>query len=57
MTAPRSPFLHEARYRGAKVAAVSPDYAEYVKLAERLPARAARTQRLPGDDSRGYEEF
>lgn len=40
----RSPDAHfytEARYRGAKVAAVAPDYAEYVKFADAwLPARA-----------------
>ncbi|RJQ66405.1 MAG: nitrate reductase subunit alpha [Desulfobacteraceae bacterium] len=40
----RSPDAHfytEARYRGAKVAAVAPDYAEYVKFADVwLPAKA-----------------
>ncbi|MGA7493164.1 MAG: nitrate reductase subunit alpha [Syntrophobacteraceae bacterium] len=40
----RSPDAHfytEARYRGARVAAVAPDYAEYVKFADTwLPARA-----------------
>ncbi len=40
----RSPDAHfyaEARYRGAKVVAVAPDYAEYVKFADTwLPARA-----------------
>ncbi|MEJ2167668.1 MAG: nitrate reductase subunit alpha, partial [Desulfobacterales bacterium] len=40
----RSPDAHfytEARYRGAKVTAVAPDYAEYVKFADTwLPARA-----------------
>ena len=40
----RSPDAHfyaEARYRGTRVAAVSPDYAEYVKFADDwLPARA-----------------
>jgi nitrate reductase alpha subunit len=38
---PDAHFLTEARYRGAKVAAVAPDYAEYVKFADTwLPARA-----------------
>jgi nitrate reductase alpha subunit len=40
----RSPDAHfytEARYRGTRVAAVAPDYAEYVKFADTwLPARA-----------------
>ncbi|MEW6443173.1 MAG: nitrate reductase subunit alpha [bacterium] len=40
----RSPDAHfytEARYRGAKVVAVAPDYAEYVKFADAwLPAKA-----------------
>ncbi|MDY0042661.1 MAG: molybdopterin-dependent oxidoreductase, partial [Desulforhabdus sp.] len=40
----RSPDAHfytEARYRGTKVVAVAPDYAEYVKFADTwLPARA-----------------
>jgi nitrate reductase alpha subunit len=40
----RSPDAHfytEARYRGARVVAVAPDYAEYVKFADTwLPARA-----------------
>ena len=40
----RSPDAHfytEARYRGARVAAVAPDYAEYVKFADTwLPAKA-----------------
>ncbi|MCU0559599.1 MAG: nitrate reductase subunit alpha [Desulfobacterales bacterium] len=38
---PDAHFFTEARYRGAKVAAVAPDYAEYVKFADTwLPARA-----------------
>lgn len=38
---PDAHFYTEARYRGAKVAAVSPDYAEYVKFADTwLPAKA-----------------
>ncbi|MDR3568840.1 MAG: nitrate reductase subunit alpha [Syntrophobacteraceae bacterium] len=38
---PDAHFYSEARYRGAKVAAVAPDYAEYVKFADTwLPARA-----------------
>ena len=38
---PDAHFLTEARYRGAKVVAVAPDYAEYVKFADTwLPARA-----------------
>ncbi len=38
---PDAHFYAEARYRGAKVAAVAPDYAEYVKFADTwLPARA-----------------
>jgi nitrate reductase alpha subunit len=38
---PDAHFYTEARYRGAKVAAVAPDYAEYVKFADTwLPARA-----------------
>ncbi|MBX5464094.1 MAG: nitrate reductase subunit alpha [Clostridia bacterium] len=37
---PDAHFLVEARYRGAKVVAVSPDYAEVVKFADHwLPAR------------------
>ena len=42
---PDAHFLVEARYRGQKVVAVSPDYAEQVKFADRwLPVR-------PGEDS------
>ncbi len=38
---PDAHFYTEARYRGTKVAAVSPDYAEYVKFADTwLPAKA-----------------
>ena len=38
---PDAHFFSEARYRGAKVAAVAPDYAEYVKFADTwLPAKA-----------------
>jgi len=38
---PDAHFFTEARYRGAKVAAVAPDYAEYVKFADTwLPAKA-----------------
>jgi nitrate reductase alpha subunit len=38
---PDAHFFTEARYRGARVAAVAPDYAEYVKFADRwLPAKA-----------------
>ncbi|MFO7687769.1 MAG: nitrate reductase subunit alpha [Desulfobacterales bacterium] len=38
---PDAHFFTEARYRGAVVAAVAPDYAEYVKFADTwLPARA-----------------
>jgi len=38
---PDAHFYSEARYRGARVAAVAPDYAEYVKFADTwLPARA-----------------
>jgi nitrate reductase alpha subunit len=38
---PDAHFLTEVRYRGAKVAAVAPDYAEYVKFADTwLPAKA-----------------
>jgi nitrate reductase alpha subunit len=38
---PDAHFFTEARYRGAKVAAVAPDYAEYVKFADSwLPAKA-----------------
>ncbi len=38
---PDAHFFTEVRYRGAKVAAVAPDYAEYVKFADTwLPARA-----------------
>jgi nitrate reductase alpha subunit len=38
---PDAHFFTEARYRGARVAAVAPDYAEYVKFADCwLPARA-----------------
>ncbi len=38
---PDAHFFTEARYRGAMVAAVAPDYAEYVKFADTwLPARA-----------------
>ena len=38
---PDAHFFTEARYRGARVCAVAPDYAEYVKFADTwLPARA-----------------
>lgn len=38
---PDSHFYVEARYRGAKVVAVSPDYAEFVKFADKwLPVQA-----------------
>jgi nitrate reductase alpha subunit len=38
---PDAHFFTEARYRGAQVVAVAPDYAEYVKFADQwLPARA-----------------
>ncbi len=38
---PDAHFYSECRYRGAKVTAVSPDYAEYVKFADTwLPAKA-----------------
>lgn len=38
---PDAHFFTEARYRGAKVVAVAPDYAEYVKFADTwLPAKA-----------------
>jgi len=38
---PDAHFYTEARYRGARVTAVAPDYAEYVKFADTwLPARA-----------------
>lgn len=38
---PDAHFFTEVRYRGARVAAVAPDYAEYVKFADTwLPARA-----------------
>ncbi len=38
---PDAHFFTEARYRGARVVAVAPDYAEYVKFADTwLPARA-----------------
>ena len=46
----RSPDAHfytEARYRGAKVTAVSPDYAEYVKFADTwLPVKAGTDSAL-----------
>jgi nitrate reductase alpha subunit len=46
----RSPDAHffiEARYRGAKVAAVAPDYAEYVRFADTwLPAKAGTDSAL-----------
>ena len=45
---PDAHFYSEARYRGAKVAAVSPDYAEYVKFADTwLPARQGRIRLWP----------
>ncbi len=38
---PDAHFYSECRYRGAKIVAVSPDYAEYVKFADTwLPAKA-----------------
>ncbi len=44
---PDAHFFTEARYRGAKVAAVAPDYAEYVKFADIwLPARAGNDAAL-----------
>ena len=43
---PDAHFFTEARYRGARVAAVAPDYAEYVKFADTwLPARAGTDAR------------
>ena len=43
----RCAFLSEARYRGARVAAVSPDYSEYVKFADTwLPAKAGTDSAL-----------
>jgi len=44
---PDAHFFVEARYRGAKVAAVSPDYSEYVKFADTwLPANAGTDSAL-----------
>ncbi len=44
---PDAHFFTEARYRGAKVAAVAPDYAEYVKFADTwLPAKAGTDSAL-----------
>lgn len=44
---PDAHFFIEARYRGAKVAAVAPDYAEYVKFADTwLPAKAGTDSAL-----------
>ena len=38
---PDAHFYVEARYRGTKIAAVSPDYADYAKFADHwLPAKA-----------------
>ena len=56
----RSPDAHfytEARYRGTKVVAVAPDYAEYVKFADTwLPAKAGTDGALGhGDDPRDPE--
>ncbi len=44
---PDAHFYTEARYRGAKVAAMAPDYAEYVKFADAwLPAKAGTDSAL-----------
>lgn len=44
---PDAHFYSEARYRGARVAAVSPDYSEYVKFADTwLPAKAGTDSAL-----------
>ena len=44
---PDAHFFTEARYRGAKVVAVAPDYAEYVKFADTwLPAKAGTDSAL-----------
>ena len=44
---PDAHFFTEARYRGARVAAVAPDYAEYVKFADTwLPAKAGTDSAL-----------
>ncbi len=44
---PDAHFYTEARYRGTRVAAVAPDYAEYVKFADTwLPARAGTDSAL-----------
>lgn len=44
---PDAHFFVEARYRGAKVVAVSPDYSEYVKFSDTwLPARAGTDSAL-----------
>ncbi|MBW1980751.1 MAG: nitrate reductase subunit alpha [Deltaproteobacteria bacterium] len=44
---PDAHFFTEVRYRGARVAAVAPDYAEYVKFADTwLPAKAGTDSAL-----------
>jgi nitrate reductase alpha subunit len=44
---PDAHFFTEARYRGARVTAVAPDYAEYVKFADTwLPAKAGTDSAL-----------
>jgi nitrate reductase alpha subunit len=44
---PDAHFFAEARYKGAKVVAVAPDYAEYVKFADTwLPAKAGTDSAL-----------
>ena len=45
---PDAHFYSSVRYRGTKVIAISPDYAEYVKFADLwLAPRPARMPRLP----------
>lgn len=44
---PDAHFYTEARYRGAKIVGVAPDYAEYIKFADRwLPAKAGTDSAL-----------
>ena len=46
---PDAHWMTEARYRGQKVVAVSPDYADNVKFADEWLAAAARHRRRAGD--------
>lgn len=54
---PDAHFYVEVRYRETKVVAISPDYAEFVKFADKLAAGTAGNGRSVGngDDPRHFK--